>query len=120
MSKFGDYIRGVREFRKLSDNSYSLRNVAKMSDISPTFLSRIESGAETSTPSNDHMVLLAKVLDVNENVLFAMAGKVSKSLQAIIIEDPELFGELLDKLKSMSRDNVVRAVSKIRDGNWSK
>ena len=51
-------------------------------------------------------------------MLLAMAGKVSKDLQAIIRARPRLFADLIRQLKDMPDDALLRVVRVVRDGDW--
>lgn len=60
MDSFGEYIKNIRLKRGLL-----LREVAAGLEIDPSFLSRIE--GNTKRPTRDHVVLLAAILQTNEN-----------------------------------------------------
>jgi hypothetical protein len=47
-----------------------------------------------------------------------MAGKLSRDLQLIIMQRPQLFGDLLRRLKEMPDHAVLRLVREISDGDW--
>jgi transcriptional regulator with XRE-family HTH domain len=114
---FGDYIRQRREEKRAADPEYSLRRVAASVGIEPSYLSKIERG-EQPPPSEETIVALAKELDEDPDVLLALAGKVSKELQAIIRKRPKLFAQLIRQLKNMPDHAVLRLVREVRDGNW--
>jgi hypothetical protein len=57
-------------------------------------------------------------LSIDADVLLAMAGKVSKELQDIIKQRPQLFAELIRQLKNAPDKAVLRVVREIRDGDW--
>lgn len=114
---FGDFIRQRREEKRADDPGYSLRRVAANVAIEPSYLSKIERG-EQPPPSEETIVALAKELDQDADVLLALAGKVSKDLQAIIRKRPKLFAELIRQLKDMPDRAVLRLVREVRDGAW--
>lgn len=114
---FGDYVRRRRELRRTDDPSFSLRQVAASIGVEPSYLSKIERG-EQPPPSEETIVALARVLDDDPDVLLALAGKVSKELQAIIRKRPKLFADLIRQLKNMPDHAVLRLVREVRDGNW--
>jgi transcriptional regulator with XRE-family HTH domain len=97
--------------------TYSVRGVAGRLGIQPSYLSKVERG-EVAPPSEATIVALAKELDVDEDTLLAMAGKVSSDLQQVIRRRPELFGELIRELKDMPDHAVLRLVREVRDGEW--
>ncbi|HKB01331.1 MAG TPA: helix-turn-helix transcriptional regulator [Gemmataceae bacterium] len=114
---FGDYIRQRREEKRAVDPDYSLRKVAASIGIEPSYLSKIERG-DQPPPSEETILALAKELDEDPDVLLALAGKVSKELQAIIRKRPKLFAQLIRQLKNMPDHAVLRLVREVRDGNW--
>jgi transcriptional regulator with XRE-family HTH domain len=114
---FGDFIRQRREEKRAADPDFSLRRVAASVGIEPSYLSKIERG-EQPPPSEETIVALARELDVDPDVLLALAGKVSKELQAIIRKRPALFAQLIRQLKNMPDHAVLRLVREVRDGNW--
>jgi HTH-type transcriptional regulator, competence development regulator len=114
---FGDYLRQRREERRAADPDYSLRKVAASVGIEPSYLSKIERG-DQPPPSEETILALARELDEDPDVLLALAGKVSKDLQAIIRKRPKLFAQLIRQLKNMPDHAVLRLVREVRDGNW--
>jgi transcriptional regulator with XRE-family HTH domain len=114
---FGDYVRQRREELRGTNPGYSLRRVAASVDIEPSYLSKIERG-EQPPPSEATIRALAKELDEDPDVLLALAGKVSKDLQAIIRKRPKLFAQLIRQLKDMPDHAVLRLVREVRDGEW--
>lgn len=114
---FGEYIRQRREELRSEDRDYSLRKVAGSVGIEPSYLSKIERG-EQPPPSEETIVALAKELDEDPDVLLALAGKVSRELQAIIRKRPKLFAQLIRQLKNMPDHAVLRLVREVRDGTW--
>ena len=114
---FGDFIRDRREEKRAADPNYSLRRVAASIGVEPSYLSKIERG-EQPPPSEATIIALARELDEDPDVLLALAGKVSKELQAIIRKRPKLFAQLIRQLKHMPDHAVLRLVREVRDGNW--
>jgi transcriptional regulator with XRE-family HTH domain len=118
MSQFGNYIRKKRERLQAKDAAaYSLRRVASMAQIEPSYLSKIERGLQPP-PGELTIVALARALDEDADVLLAMAGKVSDELKRIIQHRPKLFGQLIRELKDMPDHAVLRLVREVRDGSW--
>jgi hypothetical protein len=61
---------------------------------------------------------LAGELDLDADVLLALAGRVSSDLQTAIRKRPELFAQLIRELKDMPDHAILRLVREIRDGEW--
>jgi transcriptional regulator with XRE-family HTH domain len=117
MVEFGTYVRNKREALRAADRRFSLRQMAARIGVEPSYLSKIERGDE-SPPSEEKIVAIARELDVDPDVLLAMAGKVSRDLQEVIMQRPELFSSLIRELKSLPDRAVLRLVREVRDGDW--
>ncbi|QSR35230.1 transcriptional regulator [Marinobacterium iners] len=117
MNGLGPYIRQQRELRRQHDKGYSLRQVAERVGIKPTYLSKIER-EELPPPSEDTLKRLAQELNLDADVLLAMAGKVSADLREIICQRPQLFSQLLRQLKDTPDHAVLRLVREVSDGDW--
>lgn len=111
----------MREQRsKLADTDprrYSLRQVAGRVGVEPSYLSKIERGLEPP-PGEATAIALARELELDPDLLLAMAGKVSSELQTIIRKRPKLFADLIRALKDQPDHAVLRIVREVRDGNW--
>jgi transcriptional regulator with XRE-family HTH domain len=116
-AEFGDYVRQRREQLLSDDPAYTLRRVAGRVGVQPSYLSKVERG-ETSPPSEKTILQLASDLDVDADVLLALAGKISSDLQRVIRQRPQLFGQLIRELKDMPDHAVLRLVREVRDGDW--
>ena len=114
---FGPFIRGARERLRADDRRYSVRQVAQRIGVEPAYLSKVERG-EQAPPSEATIRRLADELQLDVDVLLAMAGKVSGDLQAIIRQRPELFAQLLRELRDMPDHAILRLVREVRDGDW--
>lgn len=115
--EFGDAVRRLREGRAVSEQGFSLRQVATRCGITPAYLSRVERG-EVAPPGEDTLVKLAMEIGEDPDVLLAMAGKISSDLRAVILGRPKLFAELLRSIKEAPDNAVLRLVREVRDGNW--
>ena len=113
----GGYLRSVREQAREQDRAFSLRKVAQRVGIEPAYLSKIERG-ETPPPSEATIRRLAEELHEEPDLLLAMAGKVSRDLQDIILRRPQLFAELLRQLKDAPDHAILSVVKEVRDGEW--
>ena len=114
---FGAFIHERREEKRKTDRNFSLRQVAKRIGVEPSYLSKLERG-DYAPLSEEKLVLLAKELDEDPDVVMAMCGKISNELQKIILERPKLFAELIRSAKSMPDAAVIRIVREVRDGDW--
>lgn len=116
MNNFGEYIRTHREQLNQDDASFSLRQVAGRLNIQPSYLSKIERGLEM--PSEDMVIKIAKEYGQNEDMLLAMAGKISSRLQKIILKNPVAFASLISSLEDSPEHAILKVVREVKDGNW--
>jgi transcriptional regulator with XRE-family HTH domain len=114
---FGKFIRSKREALLEQDAAYSVRRVAGLIGVEPSFLSKVERGLEPP-PSEAKIVALAEALGEDADVLLALGGKVSRDLQEVILKRPLLFAQLIRELRDMPDHAVLRVVREVRDGNW--
>jgi len=117
MSGFGTHIRSLRESRLKASKEYSVRKVAMKIGVEPAYLSKVEREV-VPPPSEAKIIALAEVLGEDQDVLLAMAGKVSSDLLKIIKARPMLFAELIRRLKEEPDHAVLRVVREIKDGEW--
>ncbi len=113
----GSYLRNARERRRERDRTYSLRQVALRIGVEPAYLSKIERDV-VPPPSEGTIRRLARDLDEDPDLLLAMAGKVSSDLQAVILQRPRLFADLLRQLKDAPDHAILTVVREVRDGDW--
>jgi HTH-type transcriptional regulator, competence development regulator len=117
MNGFGDFVRRQREEKRQKDSRYSLRQVADRIGIQPSYLSEVERG-QTAPPSEDTILRLAADLDLDRDLLLALAGRVGSDLQETIRTRPLLFASLIRELRDAPDHAVLRIVREVRDGNW--
>lgn len=114
---FGKYVRGIREKKFREDSVFSVRQLAARIGVEPSYLSKVERG-ETPPPSEAKILLLAKELREDPDVLLALAGKISNDLRTVILRRPQLFAEVIRQLKTVPEHAVLRLVREVRDGKW--
>lgn len=114
---FGSYIKESRLERYETDRSYSVRQVAGRIGVEPAYLSKIERDV-VPPPSEATITSLAEQLELDPDVLLAMAGKVSTDLQAVIRKRPALFAKVLRELRDVPDGAVLEVVRLVRDGDW--
>jgi len=113
----GEYLRARREALHQTDRRYSLRQTAQRVGIAPAYLSNIERD-QVPPPATPTLVRLARDLDEDIDVVLAMAGKVSESLQLIILQRPVLFSELLREIRHLPDEALLRIIREVQDGKW--
>ena len=118
MESFGSFVREKREALRASDRRYTLRQVAGHIGVEPSYLSKIERGETNAYLTEEKIRLLADYLGEDPDVLLALSGKISRDIQEIIRNRPELFAQLIRELKKVPNHAVLRIVREVRDGNW--
>lgn len=98
---FGEYIRERREALCREDPRYSIRKVAQRIRVHHSYLSKIERG-EPGTLSEKKVVALASELGESPDLLLAMNGRVSEDVARTVLMHPDLFRNIIDKLRSSS------------------
>jgi transcriptional regulator with XRE-family HTH domain len=102
---FGEIIRNKRLEMKIG-----LRQFAEKVGLSPTFISKMEVG-EFKPPKEENIKKIAKILNLNIDLLMAKADKVSSDLKNIINKEPELFASFLRK--ASKKENLKEYLEEI-------
>jgi len=110
---FGRRVRELREARRRDDPEFSLRQFAQRAGISPTFLSKIETG-DLAPPIPAKIVRIAELLGTNTDELLALAGKVSPEVTDMINERPKTHVAFLRKVRLLP-DARLRDVERLLD-----
>lgn len=116
-NSLGTFLRQRREALRRGDPRFSVRQVAERLGIEPSYLSKVERDIG-SPPSEDTLVRLAADLELDADVVLALAGKISSDLRDVIRRRPQLFAELIRELKNLPDRSVLRLVREVRDGDW--
>ncbi len=101
---FGHRVRELREAKLRTDPRFTLRHFAKMVDVSPTFLSKMERG-EFDPPKPEKIKKMAE-LGVDADELLALAGRVDPELNEIIRERFAVLPDLLRTVRGMSEEQL--------------
>jgi transcriptional regulator with XRE-family HTH domain len=102
---FGAVIRKAREAKDIS-----LRDLARRIEVSPTFLSKVET--EGWLPKEDKLRKIAATLEINGDELVALAGRVPSDLTDIIKKHgaQQELASLLRITKAYSADEMNKLV----------
>ena len=108
---FGERIR-----RKRTEQKIGLRQAAGKVDISPTFLSRVETNVEKAIPGEKVIKKLADILDDDFDELMALAGRVSVEVSDFVKSDPGM-PEFLRQAqeRNISADKLMKLLDKVKD-----
>ena len=107
---------GERIRRKRGERRIGLRQAAGQAGISPTFLSRIETGAEKAIPSEEVIRKLTGILDDDFDELMALAGRISAEVSDYVKSDPGM-PEFLRQARErkMSAGKLMELLEKAKD-----
>ena len=89
---FGDWLREVR-----AETGLSLRKLAGLCGISPTYLSRIENGHEKA-PSDRVLFAFAEHLEVSTILTFKAAHRVPSVVCEYILSDDGMLDSLMSEV----------------------
>ncbi len=81
----GQFIRRLR-----GEKNLGLREMARQVDISPAYLSRVETDEEKTPPAEETLKAIAEALAADLDTLMHLAGRVPSDVGEMIKEDPHL------------------------------
>lgn len=105
---FGQVLREKRLAK-----GFSLRQFAKLVDVSPTYLSQVEQ-ENVDPPTAERVQRMAELLDENADELIALAGRVPEDLPEIIQRRPTAMPELLREANGLSAEQLRDLTDHIR------
>jgi len=111
--EFGKLIRRLREEKKRTDPSFSLRRFAEAVGISATFISKMETG-DYAPPSHEKIKRMAELLEYDPDELLALAGKIDPELNDIIRERSGVLPDILRSMRGMSEEDLRRLADQAR------
>src|ERR1044072_3738325 len=100
--KFGAFVRRAREAKEIG-----LGERAKLTGVSPTYLSKIERD-EFPPPAEDKVRKIAAIIGCDADELLARADRVSSDLSEIIKRRPVQVAALLRTTKGLTADALAR------------
>ena len=102
----------LQELRK--QKGLGLREVARLSDISPTYLLQVERG-DSRRISEEKLLHLAKVLDCDPPFsLLAQAGRVPKAIVDAFARHPDEVHALMVEMKGCNSSEWKRLLEQVR------
>lgn len=97
---FGSILRERR-----LESGYGLREFAGLVGISPSYLSQIEKD-QVDPPANEHISVVAELLDVDANELFHHAGRLTDELKDLVTSQPDQIKELILATRRLSARQI--------------
>lgn len=95
MNTFGELISKLRK-----EKGYSIREFAKIVQLSPGFISQLERNKAITFPNEENIRKMAKILDCDEFQLLAEAKKVPTEIQEAFFADPNKVVYLCRRISS--------------------
>jgi transcriptional regulator with XRE-family HTH domain len=84
-----------------------------MVGISPTFLSKVETG-EFDPPKALHIKTMAALLGADADELLALAGKVDPDLGHIILGEPKAMADFLRSARGLTAEQLAKLAEQAR------
>ena len=100
--KFGALVRREREKKGIG-----LREMARMIEVSPTYLSMVERDA-MQPPAEAKVKAIAKIINCDADHLLALAGRLSTDIADIIKRRPVELAALLRNTKGLTAGEIVQ------------
>ncbi len=114
--ELGETLREHRAARAAEDRrAFSVRSLAARLGVSATYLSGIERGQQR--PTEALLRHLAQELAVEPEPLLALAHRVPEDVTSALAARPAL-AEAVRALREIPDADLLRAVRRIRDGDW--
>lgn len=106
MKSFGEHLRQLRKDKRITQ-----RELADKIKVDFTYISKIETGA-LQPPSEDVIIKIAKVLEVDEEQMIMLGKKIPSSYKEFIVEDElaELFLREVPSMTEEKKDKVRKAI----------
>ena len=104
--ELGDKIRQLREEKRKTDPKFTGRQFSITLGISPTYLSKIETG---DMPAGAELLKrIAALLDTDPDILLALGEKVDPDLNQIIVERPQAMASFLRAASGLSDQQLAK------------
>lgn len=110
MRRLGMLLREQRKYLGLG-----LRELAAAARISPTYLSRVETGKESSPPSEDVLLRLARRLALEPDAVLTAAGRLPADIERWLLSSPKLVPALRG-LMELPAGTAVAALQEAQRG----
>lgn len=106
LQHFGSVLRERR-----LEKGFSLRKFAELVDISPTYLSLVETGKAEYAPAAERVRKMAEVLGADPDHWIALAGRMPEDVKNIILKDPEAMPALLRAAKNLTPEQLKKLIA---------
>jgi len=106
LQHFGAVLR-----KRRVEKGFSLRKFAELVDISPTYLSLVETGKAEYAPAVERVRKMAELLGADPDQWIGLAGRMPEDVKKIILEDPESMPALLRAAKNLTPEQLKKLIA---------
>lgn|SRR5690606_33158464 len=92
---------------------YSLRKFAEAIEVSPTYLSLVETGKSEYPPSAEKVRIMAELLGADPDQWAVLAGRMPEDVKEIILSEPEM-PALLRAAKGLSPEKLKKLIEEAK------
>jgi len=107
---FGDLLRATRVAK-----GYGLREFAKLSKTSASWISLIEQAKNDGPPAAERVRRMATLLGQDPEEWVALAGRIPEDVTDIIKSEPQAMPELLRAAKGLTAEELRKLTEHIRE-----
>jgi transcriptional regulator with XRE-family HTH domain len=98
--RFGQFVRDRRTAKELS-----LRKIAELVGVNPTYLSQVEQG-NCDPPTAERVRRMAEILGENADELTALAGRVPEDLPRILQKQPARLAAFIREVSDLTAEQL--------------
>lgn len=109
LQHFGAVLR-----KRRIEKGFSLRKFAELVDISPTYLSLVETGKADYAPAVERVRKMAELLGADPDQWIGLAGRMPEDVKKIILEDPESMPALLRAAKHLTSEELKKLIADVK------
>lgn len=111
--ELGTLIRRLREQKKRSDPTFSVRQFAGKVGISPTYLSKVELG-KVDPPATDRLIAIAQLLGADPDTVLIQANRVPPDVIEIVRRRPQAMVALLRAADGATKAEVAAMTQELQ------
>lgn len=111
--ELGTLIRRLREQKKRSDPTFSVRQFAGKVGISPTYLSKVELG-KVDPPATDRLIAIAQLLGADPDTVLIQANRVPPDVIEIVRRRPQAMVALLRAADGATKAEVAAITQELQ------
>jgi HTH-type transcriptional regulator, competence development regulator len=111
--ELGALIRRLREEKRRSDPTFSVRQFAEKIGISPTYLSKVELG-KVDPPATDRLIAIAELLGADPDTVLIQANRIPPDVIEIVRRRPKVMVALLRAADGVTEAEVAATTQELQ------